>query len=280
MIDDFVQNPKSPKYHVKKFLSTIAEELKGKIVLDIPAGNGATTEILQELGCKVEAFDLFPEYFMLDTVHCERANIIENIPRIDSYADFVICQEGMEHFSDQLKVLKELNRVLKKGGRLLITTPSYSNLKAKLSYLLFESEYFNKFMPPNEIESIWMSQESGTGEIYHGHIFLTGIQRLRILAKLAGFKISKINFMRLSKTSLLLFPLFYPFIVLSSYITYFKTLKKHDDVGREIFKEQLKININPKVLLDQSIFVLFEKENELNTLTFSGAHHKAFNEIM
>ena len=64
MIDAYVNNPKSPKYHVKKYLDSLNKELKNKIVLDIPAGNGATTEILLENGAKVEPFDLFPEYFM------------------------------------------------------------------------------------------------------------------------------------------------------------------------------------------------------------------------
>ena len=46
MIDDHIKNFKSPKFHVKKYLDNIKAELQSKIVLDIPAGNGVTTEIL------------------------------------------------------------------------------------------------------------------------------------------------------------------------------------------------------------------------------------------
>ncbi len=35
--------------------------------------------------------------------------------------DYIICQEGIEHIPNQLKVLEEFNRVLKKDGVLLIT---------------------------------------------------------------------------------------------------------------------------------------------------------------
>src|ERR1700744_6185391 len=99
MIDPHVNNPKSPKFHVKKYLHEIKDELKGKVALDIPAGNGVTTEILQELGSKVEAYDLFPEYFLLKDIECRKADIMKGLPVASQHADFVICQEGIEHFS-------------------------------------------------------------------------------------------------------------------------------------------------------------------------------------
>ena len=141
MIDSHIYNPKSQKYYVRKYFEGIKDQLKGRKVIDIPAGNGATTEILLGAGADVEAFDLFPEYFMLKEMECKRADITESIPLPNGYADWVTCQEGIEHFSDQARTFREINRVLKKHGRLLLTTPSYSNLSAKLSYLLFESAY-------------------------------------------------------------------------------------------------------------------------------------------
>lgn len=284
MIDKHVINPKSPKFYVKKYLDSLRNELQDKIVLDIPAGNGVTTEILLEIGAKVEPFDLFPEYFMLKNIECKRADIVDKIPVADNYADMLICQEGIEHFSDQLKVFKEFNRVLKTNGKLLITTPSYSNLASKFSYLLFESET-NKQMPPNEIDDIWMSDKAITSEIYHGHIFLIGLQKLRILAKLSGFKIKEIKYIRLSKGSLILFPFFYPLILISSYVRYFINAGKHKEIPKankiDVYKEQLKINIDPKNLLNKHTFMIFEKENELKELDFrTDSLIKPFEKIM
>lgn len=284
MIDNHVNNPKSPKYVVKRFFWSRKSEMKDKIVIDIPAGNGVTTEILLELEAKVEPFDLFPEYFMLKDIECKRADVIEKIPVADNYADWVVCQEGIEHFSDQLKAFKEFNRILKIEGKLLITTPSYSNLSAKMSYLLFESET-PKQMPPNEIDDIWMSDKAITKELYHGHIFLLGIQKLRILAKLAGFKIEEIQYVRISKGSLFLFPFFYPFIFVSSYLRYFRNLRKHEEIPmqskKDVYKEQLKINIDPKTLLNHHTFIVFEKENELKNVYFRmESIVKPFNKIM
>ena len=271
MIDEHVNNRKSQKYYVKRYLDGIRAELKGKKILDIPAGNGVTTELLMEAGADVEAFDLFPEYFLLKGIECRRADITDRIPVPDGYADMVTCQEGIEHFPDQLKTFKELNRVLKMKGRLLLTTPSYSSLSAKLSYLLFESET-HKTMPPNEIDDIWMADKSVSSELYHGHIFMIGLQKLRILAKLSGFRIAEVRYMRLSKGSLVLFPFFYPLIWLSSWHRYFRNLKKHPGIPmqskRDVYLEQLRINISPKNLLNKHTFVIFEKEMNAGDVNF------------
>lgn len=271
MTDTHLDNPKSPKYYVKRYLESIRADLKDKTIVDMPAGTGVTTEILMRLGAKVEAFDLFPEYFMLKNVECKRADIADRIPLPNEYADMVICQEGIEHFSDQLKAFKEFNRVLKLKGALLITTPGYSHLAAKMSHLLFESET-TKSMPPNEIDDIWMSDKSITPEIYHGHIFLIGLQKLRILAKLAGFRIRENKYVRLSKGSLFLFPFFYPLIFISSVLRYYRNLRKNENIPlshkKSVYREQLAINISPKNLLNKHTFIIFEKEKDVRELDF------------
>lgn len=285
MIDPYVNNPKSPKYHVKKYLTGIQDEIRGKVVLDLAAGSGVTTEILLELGANVEAFDLFPEYFMLKGIECKRADIMDRVPVPDAYADYIICQEGVEHFSDQFRAYKEFNRVLKPGGKLIITTPSYSNLKAKMSYLLFECEDLNKLMPPNELDSVWMAEKSLNEEIYYGHIFLTGVQKLRVIGKLTGFKISKVNFMRINKTSLYLAILFYPFILLSSYWTYYKCMRKNKQMSSEVkesvYKEQRQLNTSLKILVDAHTFLVYEKEKELKDI-FTALNNaiKPFDKVM
>lgn len=284
MIDAHVNNPKSPKFYVKKYLDSKKSELQNKIVLDVPAGNGATSEILLELGAKVEPFDLFPEYFLLNNIECKRADIADKIAVADNYADMLICQEGIEHFANQLKAFNEFNRVLKMKGELFITTPSYSNLVSKFSYLLFESETI-KQMPPNEIDDIWMSDKSVSSEIYHGHIFLLGLQKLRVLGKLAGFKIKEIQYVRLSKGSLILFPFFYPLILVSSYLRYYRNLGKNKEIPIEykieVYKEQLRININPKNLLNKNTFIVFEKEKDSKNVDFRiDSKVKEFGKIM
>jgi ubiquinone/menaquinone biosynthesis C-methylase UbiE len=283
VIDENINNKASPKYHVKRFFEKRKIDLKNKIVIDIPAGNGVTAEMLLNFGAQVKAFDLFPEYFMLDGVSCNFADAMKEIPLESRHADWLVCQEGIEHFSDQLKALKEFNRVLKKDGHLIVTTPSYSSLSAKLSYLLFESET-NRSMPPNEINDIWMSSKNNN-EIYYGHIFLIGLQKLRTLAKLSGFKIEEIQYVRISKGSLLLLPFLYPLILINSCFVYLRNIKKNSEISMEtkkkVYLEQLKINIGIKNLINRHTLIHFKKESELSDLDFRNESIvKPFNEIM
>jgi SAM-dependent methyltransferase len=281
---NYEDNPKSIKYYVKKFILENKESFAGKVVIDTPAGTGVTSKILQGVGAKVYAYDLFPEYFKVDGLVCERADIMAGLPVATSFADALICQEGIEHFSDQFQTLKEFNRVLKKNGSLLITTPNYSNLQSRLSYFLAESEYFNKIMPPNELDSIWMSDQSISKEIYFGHIFLIGIQKLRVLAKLAGFRIKNVIFTRTKTTSLLILPFAYPFIILSNWLAYRKNIKKQSsipiEIRKKIYTEIRSLNTNPRILIDGHIFIEFEKELEFDEVTNNlYSQHKNFDVI-
>ncbi len=264
----YEDNPVSIKYHVKRFLIKHKQRFINKTVVDVPAGNGVTSRILKDIGAIPIAFDLFPEYFTEKDIECKRADIMEQLPLQNNSVDFVICQEGIEHFTDQFKVLVEFNRILKQQGSLIITTPNYSNLRAKLSYFLSESERFNSIMPPNEIDSIWMSNQQITNQIYFGHVFLIGIQKLRVLAKLSGFKIKHIQFTKLKTTSLIILIVVYPFIFISNLITYLKNVNKDKGFSKhyqkQMYKQQFLLAINPKIMVDGHLFVEFEKEKEAN----------------
>ena len=48
----------------------------------------------------------------------------ENLPYQDSFFDFVTCLDVIEHIKDPHGLVKEIYRVLKNGGRLIISTPN------------------------------------------------------------------------------------------------------------------------------------------------------------
>lgn len=250
---------KEIKVFVKEYLTSKIDQLKGLEVADIPAGSGISSEILFTSGCKVNAFDLFPELFIVDKIKCKYADLAESIPLAENSIDFILCQEGIEHISDQLKVFCEFSRILKKRGILTITTPNYSNLRSKVSFLLDESEYAGKLMPPNVYDSIWFTK-SDNSKIYLGHIFLMNFQKLRILSELAGFKIKKVFNYRINKTSLILFPLLYPFILLMNTWSLIKiNLMKNGD-RKEEYKKIVRYNFSPGILLSKHLFIEFEKD--------------------
>jgi SAM-dependent methyltransferase len=259
---------KDIKHFVKSYIQRHRADLAGKLVVDIPAGSGYSSEILHQTGAIVEAFDLFPEFFKYDGVKCRKADLEVNLPIESSHADIVLFQEGIEHLSDQLHALGEINRILKPNGKLLLTTPNYSSLKAKMSYLLNESESY-MFMPPNQLESIWFTTGEDTDDrFYFGHAFLIGIQRLKLFATLPGFKLLRLHHTRVNLTSFFIMLFFYPLVLLSSYRAYRRAVRKNESiptpVKKKAFWEILKLQVNPKVLIDAHLFVEFQKYCELD----------------
>ena len=261
---------KDIKIFIKSLLITKRKELENKIVLDIPAGSGYSSAVLKDIKAKVEAYDLFPDFFKVDGMECKFADLSMELPIKSNYADFILCQEGIEHLANQFFLLKEFNRILKKNGHLLITTPNASKLRAKLSYFLSESEYFYKIMPPNEIDSIWFSDKKETNSIYFGHIFMIGIQKLRVLSKLTGFDIKKIHHFRVNHTSFLLLLFTYPFILIINLLAYLRAMNRNKSIEsglkRTTYRELLKLGIDPRILLDGHLIVEFEKKYEFDEL--------------
>ena len=133
---------------VNEFIRSHKSEFKGKVVADIPAGLGRTSATLLEVGANVRPFDLFPDAFDADGIECEFADLTKRLPIETESCDIAIFQEGIEHLADQLFALSEFNRILRVDGRLFVTTPNYSALRAKLADRRLEAEVRN-IMPPN-----------------------------------------------------------------------------------------------------------------------------------
>lgn len=253
---------KEIKTYVEQILHARRDELEGRTVVDVPAGSGHSSRILQSLGAKVEALDLFPDFFRVAGLTCGQADLAGRLPLPDEHADYVLCQEGIEHMADQLHSFAELNRIMKPGATLLMTTPNYGMLRARLSYLLGETEFYAKLMPPNELDSIWFP-EGRSDKLYYGHIFLLGIHKLWLLARLSGFRIRKIHHLRANHTSLALLVLFYPFILLTNIAAYRRAMRKRTDIDAEsrrtVYRETLRLALDPRLLVDGHLCVEFEK---------------------
>ena len=117
-------------------------------ILDVPAGHGAFAKELLKLGHRdIECLDINAEAFRLEDprVRFRRHDVIEALPFPDGRFDYVFSIEGLEHFDNPWVFVKELCRVLKPGGRLLISTPNTFSVDARLKYLI--SGYFPRFRP-------------------------------------------------------------------------------------------------------------------------------------
>lgn len=248
--------------NVARILS-MRDDLEGKRVIDLACGDGRTTYLLRKKGAIVSPYDIFPESCKLPGEAAKFADVGQVLPMPDGSADLVILQEVIEHLPNQLFALQEIYRVLKPGGELFLTTPSRSSLVAKLSYLCFESEVL-KGTPWGSVDGVWGHDDSGTKK-YYGHLFLIGVQQLRALALIAGFKSIEIKRTDISRSSAALMLIFYPVILLVSLRATYRDWRKYPDdpARRTRYRkeklEQLKININPWNLTNKYFIAVLRK---------------------
>lgn len=92
-------------------------------ILDVPAGNGLVVDRLNELGHHAIGGDINDARDGFVRVNMEKA-----FPFDDHTFDVVTCLEGIEHVLDGYRLLSELVRVLRPGGRIIISTPNTMNL--------------------------------------------------------------------------------------------------------------------------------------------------------
>jgi len=247
---------------VESFFRTQGD-LAGKIVVDLPAGEGRMSWTLRELGATVEPYDLYPEFFKVEGLVCRPADLERDLPIPSMHADYVVFQEGLEHLPDQLRPLREFNRILKHGGRLLLTTPNASSLRARLWHFLLEGYLFNK-LPINETSAIRFL-DPVERRYYFGHVFLIGAQRLRILARIAGFRVAGIHRNRFSAGSVLL-GVIYPVLCLMNLLAYQQTRRRYRQLDqhwvRQSLREVMALNLHPYILFTKKLFFELEKIGE------------------
>jgi SAM-dependent methyltransferase len=105
----------------KLILLGLLEDGRGKKALDLGCREQYWTEKLKARGYEVTSVDLEPQNSSVMRVDANGP-----LPFVDESFDLVWCTEVIEHVVNPEFTLGEINRVLKPGGKLLLSTPNSS----------------------------------------------------------------------------------------------------------------------------------------------------------
>ena len=108
----------------------LAKDLPGNArVLEIAPGPGYLSVALAKLGpFKITGLDISQSFVRMASQYAKREGVVarfihgsaSDIPLEDGLFDLIVCRAAFKNFSEPLKALNEMHRVLKPGGKAII----------------------------------------------------------------------------------------------------------------------------------------------------------------
>jgi 2-polyprenyl-3-methyl-5-hydroxy-6-metoxy-1,4-benzoquinol methylase len=228
---------------VLKRLPTL-ELLPGARVLDAPCGGSAAlTLALIEKGFRAIGADVDPEAQARLGAAFEKVDLNAALPWPDQSFDAVFSTEGIEHLENHFSFLREISRILKRGGFLLLTTPNITALRSRVRF--FASGFFGRDSRP--------LNESSRHPLHH--IGLATLPELRYELHTSGFRLTETRHTHIKPVSYLYAP-YAPWMWLYSRIAF---RKEKDSAQRERNDEILATLFSPSALFGECLLLVAKK---------------------
>ncbi len=120
----------------ERHIAFLSRELNaGARILDVGCGRGVVLGALADRGFEVHGLEISAEAARGVDPRAE-IRIADDLKHADYRSgsfDQVIVWHVLEHLADPVGALREIHRILKPGGRLMVAVPNFSSLQARLS---------------------------------------------------------------------------------------------------------------------------------------------------
>lgn len=179
------------KRRARRIIKEINPNPRDKI-LDVGCGDGFYLHLLSNLGVKSltlvgvdvdnNALKSARKNLKGKKVKLIKVDLMDKLPFKSSLFDKIIMSEVCEHLADDVKALKEIKRVLKRGGTLVITVPNqnYPFLWDPVNWIL--EHFFDTHIKSGFWAGIW-----------NQHLRLYKPEEIKKVINKVGFKIEKIE---------------------------------------------------------------------------------------
>jgi SAM-dependent methyltransferase len=174
-----------PNFLLEAVTNTFSGLPTGKI-LDLGCGSGDYAKRLKDSGFDVVAADIDRERFRYkNEIGFTYCDITKEMPFAADHFDYVLLMEVVEHLQNPYAVIAQINRLLKPGGSLIISTPNILNLESRFRFLAEGAYDYFRETP--------LDQADNPKEvIFNLHLAPYRYQELEYLLAANGFKVKHI----------------------------------------------------------------------------------------
>lgn len=214
-------------------------------ILDMPSGNGELADALRALGHAVVTADIVPS-----RPEDLRVDMARPLPFQDEEFDLTLCVEGIEHVLETHALVRELTRITRRGGHILVSTPNVMGLYSRLQYLFTGFHFLFDF-------TMGVPDHPGEGQD-RGHVTPVSYLQLRYLFGLEGARAVEITTDKFKRKALL--PLYFLIAAVGwlwARLLLRRARDPEDQPGRT--RTMLAEIFSAPVLLGRSLIVVFER---------------------
>ena len=157
---------KSRRRFLKSIFRRYAKYVVKKSVLDIGCGGGIYLKIFKNAGAKaIFGADISHPALLRAKQRCADAMLIcadaETLPIKSRFADFILSSETIEHLENPEMFFSEIYRILKDGGKAIITCPNWRGEKPVevdvgilKNFGIEDDKYIHTAYKPDELEQL------------------------------------------------------------------------------------------------------------------------------
>jgi len=173
---------------LKKIIKIVVS-LRPTKILDIGCGSGyLINELSKSIKSEFYGVDVYSENKRSDWVY-KKADITKGIPFEDGQFDCVVCGEVIEHIPNPDFLLNEINRILKKDGYLIISTPNLVSWANRILVLLGVQPLYTE--TSSEVNLGRHFNFLGQGNKVQGHLKIFTYKSLEEILKKTNFTIKQ-----------------------------------------------------------------------------------------